>query len=282
MGSPKDDLVRTYCIIGDPVDHSLSPAMHNAAFKALNLNCTYIAFRVAENELEAGIQSLRNTNIAGFNVTMPHKIAAMKFLDDLDDTCLKINAVNTVNNENGRFKGYNTDMYGFIQPLKKRKISLAGKTVLLMGAGGAARAVLAALADEHVGKIFIANRNIARARDIAEHAKKLNLDCELTTLENASKLANKAGLIINATPMGMGREPSIIKPEDIGKESVVYDLVYRPMETGLIQSAREAGATVVYGYEMLVEQGAKSFEIWMKMEAPRDIMKKTLVGEFVQ
>jgi shikimate dehydrogenase len=281
MSSSKDGIVKTYCIIGDPVDHSLSPAMHNAAFKALNLNCTYIAFRIAANELEAGIQSLRKTNIAGFNVTMPHKVTVMKFLDELDETCLKINAVNTVNNENGRFKGYNTDMYGFIQPLKRRKINLVGKTSLLMGAGGAARAVLTALADERVGKVIIANRNIARARDVAEHAKNLHLNCELIGLDDAPKFTSKADLIVNATPMGMAMEQSIIKPADIRKDSIVYDLVYRPMETGLIQSAKEAGATVVYGYEMLIEQGAKSFEIWKKMEAPRDVMKKTLVGEFV-
>jgi len=281
MSSSTIDTVKTYCIIGDPVDHSLSPAMHNAAFKALNLNCTYIAFRVAENELEAAIQSLRKTNIAGFNVTMPHKVAVMKFLDELDETCLKINAVNTVNKEDGKFKGYNTDMDGFIQPLKRRKINLAGKTALLMGAGGAARAVLTALADERIGKVIIANRNMARARDVAEHAKKLGLNCELIGLDDAPKLASKADLIVNATPMGMAREPSIIKPADIRKDGIVYDLVYRPMETGLIQSAKEAGATIVYGYEMLIEQGAKSFEIWKKMEAPRDVMKKTLVGEFV-
>jgi shikimate dehydrogenase len=255
--------------------------MHNAAFKALNLNCTYIAFKVKEGELEAAIQSLRNTKIAGFNVTMPHKIAVMKFLDELDETCLKINAVNTVNNEVGKFKGYNTDMDGFIQPLKRRKINLAGKNVLLMGAGGAARAVLTALASERIGKVIIANRNIARVRDVAEHAKKMDLDCELISLDDASKVASKAALIVNATPMGMSGESSIIKSEDIREDCIVYDLVYRPMETDLIQNAEEAGAAVVYGYEMLVEQGAKAFEIWKKMEAPREIMKKTLVGEFV-
>ncbi len=281
MSSSKNDAVKTYCIIGDPVDHSLSPAMHNAVFKALHLNCTYIAFRIAKDELEAGIQSLRKANIAGFNVTMPHKVAVMKFLDERDETCLKINAVNTVNNENGKFKGYNTDIHGFIQPLKRRKISLAGKTALLMGAGGAARAVLTALADERVGKVIIANRNMARAKEVAQHARKLGLNCELVGLDDASKLASKADLIVNATPMGMAREPSIIKPTDIRGDSIVYDLVYRPMETGLIQSAKEAGATIVYGYEMLIEQGAKSFEIWKKMEAPRDVMKETLVGKFV-
>jgi len=277
----KISTVKTYCIIGDPVDHSLSPAMHNAAFKALNLNCTYIAFRVAKDELEAGIQSLRKTNMAGFNVTMPHKVAVIKFLDDLDETCLKINAVNTVNNEDGRFKGYNTDSYGFIQPLKRRKVNLQGKTVLLMGAGGAARAVLIAFADERVGKVIIANRNITKANDLAETAKNVNLNCELIGLAEAPNIASKVDLIVNATPVGMAGESSIIKSENIRKDSIVYDLVYRPMETALIQSAKEAGAAVVYGYEMLIDQGAKAFEIWKKMEAPREVMKKTLVGEFV-
>jgi shikimate dehydrogenase len=274
-------VVKTYCIIGDPVDHSLSPAMHNAAFKALKLNCTYIAMKVTKDELEAAVESLRKTKMAGFNVTMPHKVEVMKFLDELDETCVKINAVNTVNNEDGRFKGYNTDMHGFITPLKRRKIDLAGKTVLVMGAGGAARAVLNALADEHVGKVIIANRNMARAGEIASHTIKLKLNCDLVNLDDAPRLARLSDLIVNATPIGMKREPSIIKPEDIRKESVVYDLVYRPMETGLIKSAKEANATYLYGYEMLVEQGAKAFEIWKKIEAPRDVMKKTLVGEFL-
>ncbi|MGH9934212.1 MAG: shikimate dehydrogenase family protein, partial [Nitrososphaerales archaeon] len=132
-----------------------------------------------------------------------------------------------------------------------------------------------------VGRVIIANRNIARARDVAEHAKKMNLNCELISLDDASKAASKADLIVNATPMGMAGEPSIIKSGDIREHSVVYDLVYKPMETSLIKNAEEAAATVVYGYEMLVEQGAKAFEIWKKMEAPREVMKKTLVGEFV-
>ncbi|MFQ5970155.1 MAG: shikimate dehydrogenase [Nitrososphaerales archaeon] len=281
MAQSKDGITKTYCIIGDPVDHSLSPAMHNAAFKALNLNCTYIAFRVTKDELEAAMQSLRKTAVAGLNVTMPHKISIMKLLDDLEETCIKISAVNTVNNENGRFKGYNTDLHGFIQPLKRRNVKLDGKVALLMGAGGAARSVLTALAEEHVGKVILANRNVARAKDAAEHAKKLKLNCDLITLHDARKFASKAYLIVNATPVGMDRGPGLIKPEDIGESSVVYDLVYKPMETGLIRSAKEAGATVIYGYEMLIEQGAKSFEIWKGMEAPRDVMEKTLVGQFV-
>ncbi len=282
MSSSRDDAGRTYCIIGDPVDHSLSPTMHNAAFKALNLNCTYIALRVAREELDAAVQSLRKTGSAGFNVTMPHKVAIMKFLDELDPTCNKINAVNTVNSENGKLRGYNTDIDGFIEPLRKRKVSLRGKAVLVMGAGGAARAVLTALAEEGVAKTVIASRNPAKARDVAEHANKQGLDCEIVLLDEAPKHSRNADLIVNATPLGMKREPSVLGPKDIRADSIVYDLVYVPMETPLIANARKAGATVVYGYEMLVEQGARSFEIWKRIEAPRDVMKRSLVGDFIR
>lgn len=272
--------IKTYCIIGDPVDHSLSPAMHNAAFRALNLNCTYIAFRIAKDELEAGMASLRKTNIAGFNVTMPHKVAIIPLLDALDETCTKIGAVNTVNNEDGIFKGYNTDIHGFIEPIKRRDINLKNKTILLMGAGGAARAVVIALAGENIGKIIIANRNLEKVKILHDICTRSKINCELASLNEVTKYSSNADLIVNATPMGMRGEESILNAEHINGNSVVYDLVYRPMKTPLIRSAEEAGATIIYGYEMLLEQGAKSFEIWKKMDAPRDVMRKTLVGEF--
>jgi shikimate dehydrogenase len=255
--------------------------MHNAAFKALNLNCVYIAFRIGKDELEAGFESLKKTNVAGFNVTMPHKVAIMELLDELDYTCRKIGAVNTVNNEKGQYKGYNTDLYGFIEPIKKRKIDLKGSTILLMGAGGAARAVVSALLDENVGKIIIAARNLDKASPLYEICKNSGISCDLISLVLAPRYASNADLIVNATPLGMKGEDSIINAEHIDRDTVVYDLVYRPMVTSLISNAEEAGARVIYGYEMLLEQGAKAFEIWLQMEAPRDVMKKTLVGEFV-
>ena len=273
--------LRTYCIIGDPIDHSLSPAMHNAAFKMLKVNCTYIAFRIGKDELEAGLASLRKINIAGFNVTMPHKVTIIPLIDDLDETCIKIGAVNTVNNENGKFKGYNTDIHGFIEPIKRRKIDLKNKTVLLIGSGGAARAAITALMDESVGKIVIANRNVEKSQVLNDICKRQNIYTEILILEDSSKYASNADLIVNATPIGMKGEDSILKAEHINSDCVVYDLVYRPMQTGLIRSANEAGATVIYGYEMLLEQGIKSFEIWKQMKAPSDIMKKTIAEDFI-
>ena len=269
---------RTYCIVGDPITHSLSPAMHNAAFKALNLNCVYFAFRIARNELNAGLLSLRKVNVAGFNVTMPHKVDIIPLLDELDETSKKTGAVNTVNNEKERFVGYNTDIQGFIEPIKRKKIDLVGKTVLLMGAGGAARAVVTALMDEHIKEIVIASRCLIKLNILNDICKGSNVKCEMILLKDVEKYSPRADLIVNATPIGMNREASIITAEYLSSESIVYDLVYRPIETALIRNAEEVGATVIHGYEMLLEQGVKSFEIWEQMEAPRNVMKKTLVG----
>ena len=148
----------TYAVIGDPIDHSLSPNIHSAAFRELNLDHSYIAYRIPKGELEEGIEALKRIKIAGFNVTIPHKVEMMKFLDKMDESCSLIGAVNTVSNENGILKGYNTDMDGFLDPIKKRQLPIKNCNVLLLGAGGAARAIVAGLAKEHVEAITIANR----------------------------------------------------------------------------------------------------------------------------
>jgi shikimate dehydrogenase len=274
--------IRTYCIIGDPIHHSLSPGMQNAAFAALGLNCTYIAFRVPPSELKESIESLRSINIAGFNVTVPHKVEAMKHLDELDVTAKKAAAVNTVNNIEGIFRGYNTDIHGFIEPLRQRKIDFRGMNVLLLGAGGAARAVVAGLAEESgsISKVVISNRDVERAKELAKIGSGLGLRCERISLDRAQSVSPDSDLIINATTIGMNNEPSLIDYDHIKKGSIVYDIVYRPVTTSLIENAKYAEANVVYGYEMLVEQGAKAFEIWTGIHAPRDVMKKSLLGMF--
>jgi shikimate dehydrogenase len=272
---------KTYCIIGDPIHHSLSPAMHNAAFAAKGLNCTYIAFRVPEGELKESIESLRGINIAGFNVTTPHKIQVMTYLDELESTAKKASAVNTVNNIEGTFRGYNTDVYGFIEPLHKRQVDFRGMHVLLLGSGGVARAVVVALAEQNgVAKLVISNRDIKRANELAKLGSCLGINCEVIPLERAQDSSPACDLIVNATTLGMNNEPSVIDYEHIQKGSIVYDIVYRPLVTGLIENAKYAQASVVYGYEMLIEQGAKAFEIWTGLSAPRDAMKKNLLGIF--
>ncbi len=272
---------KTYCIIGDPIQHSLSPGMQNAAFASAGLSCTYIAFRVRANELKESIESLRSINVSGFNITVPHKVEVMKYLDELDASAKKATAVNTVNNIEGIFRGYNTDIDGFIEPLRKRHVDLQGMRVLVLGAGGAARAVVAALAQEGgIARVIIANRDVRRASELAKIGSGLGLKCETLPLEKAQDVSAECDLIVNATTIGLGSEPSPVDHEHIKKGSIVYDIVYRPIVTDLIENAKYAQAIVVYGYEMLIEQGAKAFEIWTGLPAPREAMKKNLLGIF--
>ena len=275
--------VKTYCIIGDPVHHSLSPAMHNAAFNSLHLNCTYIAFRVPKGQLEESINALRAIDIAGFNVTLPHKVDIMGFMNYLDSSAEKATAVNTVHNVDGILKGYNTDIFGFIEPLRKRNVNFNGMNILLLGAGGSARAVIAAFSEmKGINKITIANRTLEKARQLAKKGTDLGLECQVTEIDNIKGIAVKSHLIVNTTSIGMDeeKEESLIGYEHISKNTIVYDIVYKPVVTNLLENARYAGADVVYGYEMLLEQGARAFEIWTDLRAPRDVMKKSLLGDF--
>ncbi len=272
---------KTYCIIGDPIQHSLSPGMQNAAFAAAGLNCTYIAFRVPANELKESIESLCSINVSGFNITVPHKVEVMKYLDELDMSAKKAAAVNTVKNIEGIFRGYNTDIDGFIEPLRKRHVDFQGMRVLVLGAGGGARAVVAALAQEGgIARVIIANRDAQRAGELARIGSGLGLKCETLPLDKAQEVSAECDMIVNATTVGLSNEPSPIDHEHIKKGSIVYDIVYRPIVTDLIENAKYAQATVVYGYEMLIEQGAKAFEIWTGLPAPREAMKKNLLGIF--
>jgi len=268
----------TYAVIGDPIDHSLSPNIHNAAFRHLKLDHTYIAYKIPAGELSAGIEALKAIKIAGFNVTIPHKIEMMKFLDEMDTTCKVIGAVNTVLNEDGKLKGYNTDMIGFLDPIKKKNLIIKDSQVLLLGAGGAARAIVTAMVKEKASKITIVNRTLENANKLAEFAKKIGGDVDIVSIHEANKLITDYKFIINSTSIGMRNEPSPISTENISKDSIVYDIVYQPINTELIKKSKENGATIIYGYEMLLSQAACSFEIWHKTEAPYDVMKKALLG----
>ena len=272
---------RTYCIIGDPIDHSLSPAIHNAAFSSLGLNCSYISFRVQEGQLKNSLDSLRAINIGGFNVTMPHKVRVLEYVDQYDKTVELVGAANTVKNEDGKFCAYNTDVLGFIKPLRQRGIDFSGFEVTILGAGGAARAVAVALASERgIANINIFNRNTDRSKELANLLKKLGLKASIVSSDNIQNIASKSNLIINTTPLGMKDEQSLIKSSSIRKDSIVYDIVYKPINTNLLESARSAGAKVVYGYEMLLEQAIASFKIWFQRDPPIEPMKKVLFGKF--
>lgn len=277
MSSP----IKTYCIIGDPVQHSLSPIMQNSAFSALGIKSSYISFRVSSGELKTSIESLKSIGIAGFNVTIPHKISILPYIDELDNTASKSNAVNTVKNEGGKLIGYNTDLYGFIQPLYKRNIDFKGIKVLIIGAGGAAYAIVTALSyEKEIGEIIIVNRSSQKASILVQHGLKLGLNTHQEDFNNLPKVALQSDLIVNATSIGLNNESSPIERDNINPKSIVYDIVYKPIITDLVRKAKDVNAKVVYGYEMLLEQGAQAFKIWTGLDAPMHAMKKALFGIF--
>ncbi|MCY4491136.1 MAG: shikimate dehydrogenase [Thaumarchaeota archaeon] len=272
-------MTKTYAVVGDPIDHSLSPNIHTAAFKALNMDCVYIACKILKDDLDASLGALKEIQISGFNVTIPHKISIMKYLDETDESCSVIGAANTiVINDDKTLRGYNTDMDGFLEPFKKKNLPIKDSNVLLLGAGGAARAIVAAFAKECAGHISIANRNIANAESLSEFSKTLGLKATPFLLDDVKDSAKEYNIIVNATPIGLKNEPSPISFEGIGKDTIVYDIVYLPMNTDFIWQAREKKATIIYGYEMLLGQACRSFEIWHDMVAPYNAMKRSLLG----
>ena len=271
---------KSFAVIGDPIDHSLSPNIHSAAFREMDLDSSYIAYRIPKGELAEGIEGLKKIKIDGFNITIPHKIEMMKYLDKIDESCSLIGAVNTVSNKDGVLKGFNTDMDGFLEPFKKKELKIADTKVLLLGAGGAARAIVAGFAKEKAKSITIANRTLEKASALSEFAKSIGLDANVIKIEDIKESAKDYDIIVNATSIGLRNEPSPIVFNGINEKTIVYDIVYMPMNTDFIKKAKENKATIIYGYEMLLGQAIRSFEIWHGIEAPYNAMKKALLGGF--
>jgi len=271
---------KTLAIFGDPVGHSISPPMQGAALRALGIDMVYLAFRVAPKDLGDAVEAIRALGIRGVNVTIPHKERVMEFLDDLDETARVLGAVNTILNNKGVLKGYNTDAGGFISSLgAETGFTPEGRTVLVIGAGGAARAVVYGLAAGGARSIVIANRTIARAEVLAKELGTVCPEAEITaaaiTCGEMEGYLKKTDLLVNATSLGMNEEGRLGLPlRLLNKKAVVSDIVYTPMETGLIAEARGLGLATHHGLGMLVGQGAKSFEIWTGRKAPVEVMKK--------
>jgi shikimate dehydrogenase len=269
-------------VIGDPIEHTLSPTMHNAAFEHLKLDFVLLAFRVVPDQLEHAIKGVRGLGIRGLNVTMPHKTAVTEFLDEPDAAVKFLGAANTVLNQGGRLRGFNTDGVGALKALKNNGVTLNGKKVLLLGAGGAAKAIAFCLARE-VDEVCILNRDARKARELADVMQpcgKKIVGNELSPTEIAKELRD-SDVLINATSVGMAPNifESLVRHELLGPDLCVMDIVYDPVETKLIREARAAGAKVVNGVEMLLYQGAASFEIWTGYQAPVDVMREALLGK---
>lgn len=265
-------------LIGHPVEHSFSPPMHNAAFKALGMDYAYVAFDVNPEDVKLAIEGADALNIKGFNVTIPHKIEVMKYLDELDEVARLIGAVNTIDFKN--LKGYNTDGIGAIKAIEE-VTSVKDKNVVVAGAGGASRAISFYLAKYGAESLTILNRNADKAQNLAIDVLNSDLidNVKYDSISEIKTCLKDADILIDTTPLGMDPhvdDEPIVRSEYMHEDLVVFDAVYNPNETVLLKEAIKAGAKPVYGIKMLLYQGAESFKIWTGQDAPVDVMERAL------
>ena len=252
-------------LIGDPVGHSLSPAMHNASFAADGLDLVYVALNVGTDDLPDAVRGAAALGLRGFNVTMPHKRAMVTLVDELDEGARISGAVNTVVIEGRRLRGFNTDGPGMIEACREAGLGLDGRRILLLGAGGAAASVAAAFCDEGIGELHIVNRNVEHAGALAEKlraaGKKVEIEVHPTGALDGTV---RAPVVVNATPLGMSDDDPLPLPlEYLDGITALVDAVYRPgAQTALVRRARERGATVVTGSRMLLHQGVLAQRLW--------------------
>lgn len=268
-------------ILGDPVEHSLSPAMHNAAFKKVGLDYIYLPFHVTPGNLPGAIDGLKSLGLRGVNVTIPHKVSVIPLLDELEPIAKNIGAVNTIVNNNGYLKGYNTDAAGFLKSLSAKDIEPSGKKVVILGAGGVSRAISFILAEQGAD-IEILNRgpNIERAQKLSDNLSSNSKNkIRITPLSeiNLKQALKCVDILINATSVGMNPDTdnSLVPQELLKPGMVVFDAIYNPVKTKLLKDAEKTGATVVGGLDMLVWQGALAFELWTGIKAPVNTMMNT-------
>lgn len=273
-------------ILGWPVGHTLSPAMHNSAFAALNLNWIYVPLPIAPDQIKDAVRSLRAFNFMGANVTVPHKQAIMRYLDEIDPVARNIGAVNTIAiDQNGKTHGYNTDSDGFLQSLLEADFNPQGARCLVLGAGGAARAVVYSLASAGAEAIAVYNRTVERAAFLAEDLKApfsaVTFSFETLSPESLRQANHQFDLVVNTTLLGMTPHTcSTPWPADIPlPNAAICDLVYNPLKTCFLRQAEEAGLRTIDGLGMLIHQGARSFEIWTGQRPPTDLTRRAVLAE---
>ncbi len=268
-------------VIAYPAGHSLSPVMHNAAFQHLGLSAHYEALEVPPNKLVNAIEDLRSENVYGANVTIPHKLVVMPLLDRLTEEAQNIGAVNTIINNNGILIGHNTDATGFLRALKEdANFDPKGHKVVMLGAGGAARAILYALLKAQVNKISIYNRTLNKVHKLANDFEKLG-EIEIVDKDQLAEFTRQATLLVNTTSVGM--EKSGVDPQEsplpqgiLPLKGLVCDIIYKPKETLLLRNAQKAGLQTQNGLPMLVYQGAEALSIWTGQKAPIKVMSLAL------
>jgi len=271
---------KLFGVLGNPIGHSMSPVMHNDLFSLYNIDAEYLPFLVQEDELRDAVNGLRALGAGGFNVTVPHKSSIIPFLDEVDELAASIGAVNTVVNKDGKLIGYNTDGLGFLKGLDAYLNKIEGQKILVIGAGGAARAIYFTLAKEKPMQIDIANRTLEKAVQLIEECP-YSISSKALTLKDASSELGEYDLIIQTTMIGM--EPNIteqpITLEYLRENSVVCEIIYNPLETRILREAKSIGARVQNGIDMFVYQGALAFEKWTGIFPDIQRMKENVLGQ---
>jgi shikimate dehydrogenase len=273
-----------YGLVGDPVNHSLSPAIQNAAFHSAGIDAVYVPFPVKQQNLRSAIQGLRALEVKGFNVMAPHKVQVLRYLDKVEAFADAVGSVNTVTRENEKLFGYNTDGPGAIKALEEAGTSPDGQLVLLFGAGGASRAIAYSLA-ARARSIKLVNRTVTKANQIAGRIRReFNIDVSSAPL--SSKLlkgfVQRADIVVNASSMGMdGRNNLPIEANWLRPDQCVFDIVYKPVQTRLLELASLGRAKSITGLDMLVNQGACSFELWTGRKAPMVEMRHAVAEKLL-
>jgi shikimate dehydrogenase len=270
-------------VIGDPIEHTLSPAIHNAAFNHLKLDFVFLAFKVKAADLENAVWGMRGLGIHGLNVTMPHKSTVIAYLDEVDPAVKFLGSANTILNKNGKLSGFNTDGVGALKALRENGTELSEKKVLLFGAGGAAKAIAFSLAEE-VGELVVLNRAAEKAAVLADALNRMfgkKIVGGALSPSAVQKNLQDADILVNATSVGMhpNVNQSLVAPQWLKSNLTVMDIVYNPVETKLAKDAKVAGAKVISGVEMLIYQGAASFKIWTERAAPIEVMRKAALNQ---
>ena len=269
-------------IIGFPLSHTLSPAMHNSSFKKFKMDWEYRAFQMKAEEVRDFMWKLRKTGIKGINVTIPHKQYIMQYMDKLDRAADTIGAVNTVVNNDGEITGYNTDYMGFKESLKKNKVDLKNKKVVMIGAGGAARAIAYALKSFELKELYIYNIDLPMIDSLVKQLKLKNIiKGDITKTQEKDVVMASADFIINCTPIGMHGKGEPYKIDKFKKGAAVYDLIYNPAKTPFLKNAGEKGAKTINGLDMLIYQGIESFFLWTG-KRPAYVMVKKAVEAFLR
>jgi shikimate dehydrogenase len=269
---------KLFGVIGDPIAHSMSPAMHNDLFELYGIDAAYHPFHVSKEHLEAAVKGLKALGASGFNVTIPHKTAIMPLLDNIDPLAQAIGAVNTVKNEDGKLIGYNTDGPGYVKGLKAQVQDLESRAVLIIGAGGAARAIYFSMAQAGVKTVDIFNRTREKAEELVK-ACPYEVLTRVVDREEAEKNLMDYQLIIQTTSIGMlpNTDSKPLSPYNVSDKAFVSDIIYNPLQTAFLKEASQKGASIQNGIEMFVYQGALAFEKWTGIFPDTERMKANVL-----